>query len=108
MKLEQLAVHPCSHSEKLNIDTLGIEQIFTGIVDRLSWSQNGEYLAWIGVEAGTFETDIYIENLDTGELIIDNEYLPEQEKIPDHPLLNEYGIKFDEQRFGLEACSLPQ
>lgn len=92
----------------LNIDTLGIEQIFTGIVDRLSWSQNGEYLAWIGVEAGTFETDIYIENLDTGELIIDNEYLPEQEKIPDHPLLNEYGIKFDEQRFGLEACSLPQ
>jgi len=92
----------------LNIDTLEIEQIFSGTVDSIAWSQDGEFLAWIGAGTGSFDMDVYIENLDTGELIIDNEYLLEQGEIADHTLLKEYGIEFEEQRFGLEACSLPE
>lgn len=109
---QKIAYEGCSEQDcgvfLLNTNTLEIDQIFTGIVDRLSWDLNGEYLAWIGLEAGTFETDVYILNLDNGELIIHNDYLLEQDEIHDHPLLNEYGIKFEEQRFGLEACSLPE
>jgi hypothetical protein len=74
---------------------------------KVTWSQDGNFLAWLGTQPSSGETGVFIADVNNGEVVYYDEYKLEGGETPGRVRKEELSINFSDQAFGLEACSLP-
>lgn len=92
----------------LNVNTFEIEKISLGKGKYITWSRDGDYLAWIEAGSTPTESGVNLVNIKKDETLYFNDYSLEQDEFFNHEDFDQFGIEFEEQEFGLVTCSLPR
>ena len=109
---QHLAFQGCVEQECgiyiMDTDATKIERVFLEMGRNITWSQDGNFLAWLGTPFLSDETGVYLGNVKNGEVVYYDEYILEDGEPPERSLIKKLGINFTGQTFGLEACPLPR
>lgn len=105
---QKIAFQGCNDQDcgiyTLNVNTLELQQVSSEAGENLTWSQDGDHLAWIETESTSAKVNLHLVNTKTDEMVY-YEYSLDQGETFENMRVDELGVEFTEQDFGLAACS---